>query len=72
MSDVRRALDSFESLTGGCVRFRPRRFGFGRARRFRDRDYVYITSAFGGCFGEVGRTGGPQVVNYQSPGCTER
>ncbi len=51
------AFRDFEKSSGGCLRFRPRRDG--------DRDYVFLTSAFGGCFAEVGRQGGPQVLNLQ-------
>lgn len=64
MADVQRALDEYSELTGGCVQFRPRTED--------DEDYVYITSVFGGCFADVGRIGGPQVINYEIPGCTDR
>ncbi|KAK7865057.1 hypothetical protein R5R35_007184 [Gryllus longicercus] len=33
-------------------------------------DYIYITSSSTGCWSSVGRVGGMQEVNLQSPGCT--
>ncbi len=64
MADIQRAIDEYSELTNGCIRFRPKTDA--------DEDFVYFTSAFGGCFSDVGRTGGGQIINYQNPGCTER
>lgn len=34
-----------------------------------ERDYVYFTSGNTGCWSSVGRIGGRQEINLQSPGC---
>lgn len=47
-----------------CLRFRPRT----RA----DRDYIYINNGHTGCWSSVGRIGGRQEVNLQSPGCLSK
>jgi len=62
MLDIQRALASYGELTNGCITFRE--------RTPEDANYVAFTSIFGGCFSEVGMIGGPQIVNYQNPGCT--
>ncbi|KAL1140116.1 hypothetical protein AAG570_000048, partial [Ranatra chinensis] len=43
-----------------CVKFVP---------RTTERDYLVITSSNTGCWSSVGRLGGPQELNLQSPGC---
>lgn len=43
-----------------CIRFVP---------RTRETDYVALVSGRSGCWSAVGRTGGRQEVNLQSPGC---
>lgn len=41
-------------------------------RRSSDRDYISIESASTGCWSSVGRTGGKQIVNLQTPGCVKK
>lgn len=43
-----------------CIRFVPRN---------RETDYIALVSGRSGCWSAVGRTGGRQEVNLQSPGC---
>ncbi len=57
MSNITDAIESYARLTDGCVRFRPKTDD--------DVDYVYFTSASGGCFSSVGKVGGPQAINYE-------
>lgn len=45
-----------------CIKFTPRTSA--------DRDYIYITNTNTGCWSSVGRMGGRQELNLQSPGCT--
>lgn len=40
-----------------------------RKRTSSDRDYVIITNTNTGCWSSIGRIGGPQQLNFQSPGC---
>lgn len=47
-----------------CIKFIPHRLS--------DRDYISIESGNSGCFSSVGRIGGSQVVNLQSPGCLRK
>jgi hypothetical protein len=59
MAMIKRAMEEYHTRT--CIRFVPRQ---------RDhRDYLLITSEQTGCWSSVGRTGGPQKLNLQSPGC---
>ncbi|XP_050434322.1 uncharacterized protein LOC126841740 [Adelges cooleyi] len=53
------AIEDYKKLT--CLRFTPRTSG--------DRDYVYFTNGNTGCWSSVGKIGGRQEVNLQSPGC---
>ncbi|XP_030371763.1 zinc metalloproteinase nas-1-like [Scaptodrosophila lebanonensis] len=46
-----------------CIRFVPRSI---------ERDYISIVSGNSGCWSSVGRVGGKQEVNLQSPGCLGR
>uniref|UniRef100_A0A1A9ZHJ3 Multifunctional fusion protein n=1 Tax=Glossina pallidipes TaxID=7398 RepID=A0A1A9ZHJ3_GLOPL len=59
LSVIEHALEQFHSYT--CVRFVP--------RTGQDNDYVSIANGNSGCWSTVGRTGGRQEVNLQSPGC---
>uniref|UniRef100_A0A1A9VKK5 Metalloendopeptidase n=1 Tax=Glossina austeni TaxID=7395 RepID=A0A1A9VKK5_GLOAU len=59
MSVIEHALEQFHRYT--CVRFVP--------RTGQDNDYVSIANGNSGCWSTVGRTGGRQDVNLQSPGC---
>lgn len=56
---INRAIREFYKHT--CVNF--------IARRSSDKDYVSIENVKPGCSSNVGRTGGKQVVNLQSPNC---
>ncbi|XP_065173105.1 zinc metalloproteinase nas-8-like [Atheta coriaria] len=53
------AMDAYKHYT--CLRFRP--------RASTDVDYVVLENANTGCWSSVGRVGGKQVVNLQTPGC---
>ncbi|XP_017143723.1 low choriolytic enzyme [Drosophila miranda] len=46
-----------------CIRF---------VQRSSQRDYISIVSGNSGCWSSVGRVGGKQEVNLQSPGCLSR
>jgi hypothetical protein len=59
MAMIKKAMEQYHTKT--CIRFVPRQ---------RDhRDYLLITSDQTGCWSSVGRIGGPQKLNLQSPGC---
>ncbi|XP_067014870.2 zinc metalloproteinase nas-7 [Anabrus simplex] len=45
-----------------CIKFLP--------YTGKEQDYIYVTKENTGCWSSVGRTGGPQQLNLQSPGCT--
>ncbi|KAI9584377.1 zinc metalloproteinase nas-4 [Glossina fuscipes] len=62
MSVIEHALDQFHRYT--CIRFVP--------RTGQDNDYVSIANGNSGCWSTVGRTGGRQEVNLQSPGCLSK
>ncbi|XP_046663671.1 zinc metalloproteinase nas-13-like [Homalodisca vitripennis] len=53
------AIGEYRKLT--CIKFVPRTGS--------ERDYVYITNSNTGCWSSVGRIGGRQELNLQSPGC---
>ncbi|KAK2853410.1 hypothetical protein Q5P01_006071 [Channa striata] len=57
-SIINRGLDSFASFS--CIRFRPYKSG--------DRDWLSIESK-NGCYSNVGRRGGKQVVSLARSGC---
>lgn len=59
MNMISDAMDDYHKMT--CVKFRP--------RSTTDVDYISITSSNSGCWSSVGRIGGRQEVNLQSPGC---
>lgn len=58
MSLIEQAIQEYHSLT--CIRFVP---------RSNQQDYISIVSGNSGCWSSVGRIGGRQEVNLQSPGC---
>lgn len=62
MDMIERALIQYHRNT--CIKFIPRRPA--------DRDYISIESGSSGCWSSVGRTGGKQVVNLQTPGCVTK
>uniref|UniRef100_A0A1I8Q5F0 Metalloendopeptidase n=1 Tax=Stomoxys calcitrans TaxID=35570 RepID=A0A1I8Q5F0_STOCA len=58
MAVIEHAIDEYHSRT--CIRFVP---------RTSETDYISIVSGNSGCWSSVGRVGGKQEVNLQSPGC---
>lgn len=60
MDLIEKAIKSYHEKT--CIRFRPRNNA--------DRDYISIQNTATGCWSSVGRIGGKQQVNLQSPSCT--
>ncbi|XP_067629209.1 hatching enzyme 1.2 [Eurosta solidaginis] len=58
MATIEEAIEQYHRRT--CIRFVPRRS---------ESDYVSIVNAPSGCWSAVGRVGGKQEVNLQSPGC---
>ncbi|KAI8130492.1 hypothetical protein FF38_11865 [Lucilia cuprina] len=58
MSIIENAINEYHQRT--CIRFVP---------RSNEQDYVSIVSGNSGCWSSVGRVGGKQEVNLQSPGC---
>lgn len=63
MDTIQQALDEYSTLTDGCIQFKQRNG---------EEDYVFFTSNDSGCHSYVGRMGGPQNINYESPGCLTR
>ncbi|KAL7727548.1 hypothetical protein ACLKA6_000105 [Drosophila palustris] len=61
MATIQGALDQYHRRT--CIRFVP---------YAGERDYISIVSGNSGCWSSVGRVGGKQEVNLQSPGCLSR
>lgn len=59
METIKAAMNEYHKKT--CIRFVP--------RQREHRDYVLIVSDNSGCWSSVGRIGGPQKLNLQSPGC---
>ncbi|XP_055711470.1 hatching enzyme 1.2-like [Phlebotomus papatasi] len=57
---IQAAINSYHSYT--CISFVERQASH--------RDYVSIQNTGTGCWSSVGRIGGGQIVNLQSPGCT--
>lgn len=62
MDLIEKAINAYHENT--CIKFVP--------RRSTDLDYISIQSDSSGCWSSVGRTGGRQVVNLQTPGCTTK
>lgn len=60
-SIIEHAINEYHRRT--CIRFIP---------RTTERDYVSIVSGNSGCWSSVGRVGGKQEVNLQSPGCLSK
>lgn len=60
MNLIEKAINSYHQNT--CIKFMK--------RTSTDRDYISIQSSATGCWSSVGRVGGKQVVNLQSPSCT--
>ncbi|XP_044739805.1 zinc metalloproteinase nas-4 [Chrysoperla carnea] len=60
MSMIQAAMNDYHTMT--CIQFVP--------RTSNDKDYISITSGNTGCWSSVGRIGGRQELNLQSPGCT--
>lgn len=60
MSLIEKAMNSYHQNT--CIKFKP--------RTSNERDYISIQNSASGCWSSVGRIGGRQVVNLQSPSCT--
>jgi hypothetical protein len=58
---ILRAMDVYKRDT--CIRFVP---------RSSETDYISIENSNTGCWSSVGRVGKRQIVNLQSPGCTNR
>lgn len=58
MSIIEQAVMEYHRRT--CIRFIP---------RSNENDYISLVSGRSGCWSAVGRTGGRQEVNLQSPGC---
>lgn len=56
---IGKAMGDYHKKT--CIRFRPRNKG--------DKDWISLTSSYSGCWSSVGKIGGRQIVNLQSPGC---
>ena len=58
MAIIENAINEYHRRT--CIRFVP---------RTTEQDYISIVSGNSGCWSSVGRVGGKQEVNLQSPGC---
>ena len=62
MSVIQNAFNQYHKST--CMKFIPRRSS--------QSDYIAIDNAQSGCWSSVGRVGGEQIVNLQSPGCVTK
>lgn len=60
MNLIEKAINSYHQNT--CIKFKP--------RSSTNRDYISIQNSASGCWSSVGRVGGKQVLNLQSPSCT--
>lgn len=56
---IERAFNAYHKNT--CLKFVPRRSS--------DKDYISIANGATGCWSSIGRIGGQQIVNLQSPDC---
>jgi len=61
MATIENAIGEYHRRT--CIRF---------VKRSSERDYISIRGDNSGCWSSVGRVGGKQEVNLQSPGCLSR
>lgn len=55
---IQKAISEYHSNT--CIRFHPRKD---------EQDYLSFENNEAGCFSQIGRAGGKQKINLQSPGC---
>ncbi|KAL1501328.1 hypothetical protein ABEB36_006670 [Hypothenemus hampei] len=62
LNQIKRAMNIYHKYT--CLKFRKRKSSDG--------DYISITSSNTGCWSSVGRIGGKQEVNLQTPSCTTK
>ncbi|XP_070500970.1 zinc metalloproteinase nas-4-like [Chironomus tepperi] len=62
MSLIKNAFNQYHKNT--CLKFTARRSG--------QTDYIAIDNSQSGCWSSVGRVGGEQIVNLQSPGCVTK
>ncbi|MDK2413534.1 M12 family metallopeptidase, partial [Aphanizomenon sp. 202] len=63
LTTIQTAMDYFYDRTSGCIKFKE---------RTNEDDYVRITSDDSGCHSSVGRKGGRQSMNLESPNCLKR
>ncbi|XP_060842153.1 zinc metalloproteinase nas-13-like [Rhopalosiphum padi] len=56
------SIDEYKKLT--CLKFTP--------RTSYDTDYIYFTNGNTGCWSSVGKIGGRQEINLQTPGCLSK
>ncbi|XP_017475747.1 PREDICTED: high choriolytic enzyme 1 [Rhagoletis zephyria] len=61
MATIEHAIEEYHRRT--CIRFVP---------RSSEQDYISIVSGNSGCWSSVGRVGGKQEVNLQTPGCLSK
>ncbi|XP_065205602.1 zinc metalloproteinase nas-13-like isoform X2 [Planococcus citri] len=56
------SIEEYHKVT--CLKFKE--------RSSNDKDYVYFTNSNTGCWSSVGKIGGRQEINLQTPGCTTK
>lgn len=61
MDTIERAIKEYHAKT--CIRFKP---------RSSERDYISFENDPSGCWSSVGKIGGKQEVNLQTPGCMSK
>ena len=59
LKKIEQGMKEYQAKT--CIRFKP---------RHQETDYISIVNDNSGCWSSVGRIGGKQELNLQSPGCT--
>lgn len=62
LNTIEQAINVYHKQT--CIKF--------QRRTAKDRDYITIQNSANGCWSSVGRVGGAQTVNLQSPACTTK
>lgn len=62
MNLIQNAMGVYHKQT--CIKF--------QRRTAKDRDYITIQNSQSGCWSSIGRVGGPQQLNLQSPACTTK